>query len=115
MAVGTYAFREVGVGEVTVAGEAIKVGLDVPPGVAGLVAADGSEAAERPVRAGASAVELRALPARGRAVCADSMPDDGGAWWAFIAVVAAAEPLGHVLRELSRMHHDLHLELLGEL
>jgi len=62
---GTNAFREVGAGEEAVAGEAVEVGLHLHPGVVGLVAADEAETAERLVRAGARAVELRALPPRG--------------------------------------------------
>lgn len=62
---GTNAFREVGAGEETLGSEAVEVGLHLHPGVVGLVAADEAEAAERLVRAGARAVELRALPPRG--------------------------------------------------
>jgi hypothetical protein len=117
--VGTYAFREVGAGEEAVACEAVEVCLHLHPGVVGLVAANEAEAAERLVRAGARAVELRALPSRGP--CGEGGLDAGSRRrllllpLAFGAAVGAAEALGEVLRELARDGHGLRLELLREL
>jgi len=51
---------EVSAGEVAVTSEVVEVGLDLDPGIAGLVAtADEEGAADRVLRAGLGAVELR--------------------------------------------------------
>ena len=105
----TYAFGKVGAGEVAVAREAVEVSLDLDPGVASLVAAaDESESADRALRAGLGAVELRAAAALcaglERGVDARGRRRGGGGGRRRVREVGAAlcarEALGEVLREL---------------